>query len=83
MTDLFNEMLDSINDTNDKLLVANLEMEQRVQDRTKQLTLTNEKLLSEIKERERANKELIETRDKLSKQEKLASVGQVSSNIAT
>ena len=75
-------MLDSINDTNDKLLVANLEMEQRVQDRTKQLTLTNEKLLSEIKERERANKELIETRDKLSKQEKLASVGQVSSNIA-
>ena len=82
LTDLFNEMLDSINDTNDKLLVANLEMEQRVQDRTKQLTLTNEKLLSEIKERERANKELIETRDKLSKQEKLASVGQVSSNIA-
>ena len=82
LTDLFNEMLDSINDTNDKLLVANLEMEQRVQDRTKQLMMTNEKLLSEIKERERANKELIETRDKLSKQEKLASVGQVSSNIA-
>jgi len=82
LTDLFNEMLDSINDTNEKLLVANQEMEQRVQDRTKQLTLTNEKLLSEIKERERANKELIETRDKLSKQEKLASVGQVSSNIA-
>lgn len=82
LTDLFNEMLDSINDTNGKLLIANLDMEQRVQYRTKQLTLTNEKLLSEIKERERANKELIETRDKLSKQEKLASVGQVSSNIA-
>ena len=82
LTDLFNEMLDSINDSNEKLLIANLDMEQRVQDRTKQLTLINEKLLSEIKERERANKELIETRDKLSKQEKLASVGQVSSNIA-
>ena len=61
LTDLFNQMLDSINDTNGKLLVANLDMEERVQDRTKQLTLTNEKLLSEIKERERANKELIET----------------------
>jgi signal transduction histidine kinase len=82
LTDLFNEMLDSINDTNEKLLVANLHMEQRVQNRTKQLTLTNEKLLSEIKERERSNKELIETRDRLNKQEKLASVGQVSSNIA-
>jgi signal transduction histidine kinase len=82
LTDLFNQMLDSINDTNGKLLVANLDMEERVQDRTKQLTLTNEKLLSEIKERARANKELIETRDKLSKQEKLASVGLVSSNIA-
>ena len=82
LTDLFNEMLDSINEKNDKLLFANQEMEQRVQDRTKQLMITNEKLLSEIKERERANKELIETRDKLSKQEKLASVGQVSSNIA-
>jgi signal transduction histidine kinase len=82
LTDLFNQMLDSINETNGKLLVANLDMEERVQDRTKQLTLTNEKLLSEIKERERANKELIETRDMLSKQEKLASVGLVSSNIA-
>ncbi len=82
LTDLFNEMLDSINDTNGKLIIANQDMEERVQERTKQLTLTNEKLLSEIKERERASRELIETRDQLSRQEKLASVGQVSSNIA-
>jgi signal transduction histidine kinase len=57
-------------------------MEQRVENRTRQLTLTNQKLLAEIKEREKATQELIEARDRLSKQEKLASVGQVSSNIA-
>ena len=82
LTDLFNDMLDSINETNQQLLVAHQEMEERVEDRTKELTLTNAKLLSEIKERERATQELIETRDRLGKQEKLASVGQVSSNIA-
>jgi signal transduction histidine kinase len=82
LTDLFNDMLDSINETNQQLLVAHQEMEERVEDRTKELTLTNEKLLSEIKERERATQALIETRDRLGKQEKLASVGQVSSNIA-
>ena len=82
LTDLFNEMLDSIHETNQQLRVAHQNMEQRVENRTRQLTLTNQKLLDEIKERERATQELIETRDKLSKQEKLASVGQVSSNIA-
>ena len=82
LTDLFNEMLDSINETNQQLHIAHQNMEQRVENRTRQLTLTNEKLLSEIKEKERATQELIETRDRLSKQEKLASVWQVSSNIA-
>jgi len=82
LTDLFNDMLDSINETNQQLLIAHQEMEERVEDRTKELTLTNVKLLSEIKERERATQELIETRDRLGKQEKLASVGLVSSNIA-
>ncbi len=82
LTDLFNEMLDSINETDQQLRIAHQNMEQRVENRTRQLTLTNEKLLSEIKEKERATQELIEMRDRLSKQEKLASVGQVSSNIA-
>jgi len=82
LTDLFNEMLDSINETNQQLRIAHQNMEQRVENRTRQLTLTNQKLLDEIKERERATQELIEMRDRLSKQEKLASVGQVSSNIA-
>lgn len=82
LTDLFNEMLDSINQTNQQLRIAHQNMEQRVENRTRQLTLTNQKLLAEIKVRERATQELIEMRDKLSKQEKLASVGQVSSNIA-
>ena len=82
LTDLFNEMLDSINETNQQLRIAHQNMEERVENRTRQLTLTNQKLLAEIKERERATQELIETRDRLSKQEKLASMGQVSSNIA-
>ncbi len=82
LTDLFNEMLDSINETNQQLRIAHQNMEERVENRTRQLSLTNQKLLAEIKERERATQELIETRDRLSKQEKLASMGQVSSNIA-
>jgi signal transduction histidine kinase len=82
LTDIFNEMLDSINETNQQLHIAHQNMEQIVENRTRQLTLTNQELLAEIKEREKATQELIETRDRLSKQEKLASVGQVSSNIA-
>ena len=70
---LKHHQLNSINDTNQKLVVANQNMEQRVERRTQQLTATNQKLLTEIKERERATLELIETRDRLSKQEKLAS----------
>ena len=82
LTDLFNEMLDSINESNQQLLSAHQEMEARVETRTRELSLANDKLISEIKEKEKATKQLMEARDRLSKQEKLASVGQVSSNIA-
>ena len=78
----FNEMLDSLQESNKKLLVVNQEMEKRVQSRTKELTDTNEKLVLEMKQNERATKKLIQTQDKLNRQERLASVGQVSSNIA-
>ena len=82
LTNLFNEMLDSINESNQQLLSAHQEMEERVEMRTRELSLANDKLISEIKEKEKATKQLMEARDRLSKQEKLASVGQVSSNIA-
>ena len=75
-------MLDSINESNQQLLSAHQEMEARVETRTRELSLANDKLISEIKEKEKATKQLMEARDRLSKQEKLASVGQVSSNIA-
>ncbi|MDG1324495.1 MAG: ATP-binding protein [Opitutales bacterium] len=82
LTDVFNEMLDSLQISNSQLRTANEEMEQRVEQRTKQLTLSNKRITKEMSEKELATQELIKTRDQLNQSEKLANVGQVSSNIA-
>ena len=57
-------------------------MEQRVQRRTKELTLSNKRISEEMEQKELANIELIKTRQQLVQHEKLANVGQVSSSIA-
>lgn len=82
LTDVFNEMLDSLKTSNSQLRTANEEMEQRVEQRTEELTLSNKRIMEEMSEKELANQELIQTRDQLNQSEKLANVGQVSSNIA-
>ena len=82
LTDVFNGMLDSLQDSNSQLRTANEEMEQRVAVRTKQLTLSNQRIIKEMSEKEIATLELIKTKDQLNQSEKLANVGQVSSNIA-
>ena len=82
LTAVFNKMLDSIREANNQLIASNKEMENRVIQRTKDLDLTNQKLQSEIKERIKKNIELLDLQNQMSKQERLASVGQVSSNIA-
>ena len=82
LTDVFNEMLDSLQISNSQLRTANEEMEQRVERRTEELTLSNKRIIKEMSEKELANQELIQTRDQLNQSEKLANVGQVSSNIA-
>lgn len=82
LTDAFNEMLDSLESSNSQLINANEDMEQRVERRTEELTLSNERLIEEMKANEIATKELIETKDQLNQSEKLANVGQVSSSIA-
>lgn len=82
LTDVFNEMLDSLQISNSQLRTANEEMEQRVERRTEELTLSNKRIIKEMSEKELANQELIQTRDQLIQSEKLANVGQVSSNIA-
>ena len=82
LTTIFNQMLASISDANRRLLDSKREVESRVIERTKDLTVANEKLINEMSRREQANQELLLTKDKLSRQEKLASVGQLSSNIA-
>ena len=82
LTAVFNKMLDSIRETNEKLLASNQEMESRVVKRTKDLKLANDKLTIEMENRVLRNQELLKLQNQLSKQEKLASVGQVSSNIA-
>ena len=82
LTDVFNEMLDSLQISNSQLRTANEEMEQRVEQRTEELTLSNKRIIKEMSEKELATQELIQTRDQLNQSEKLANVGQVSSNIA-
>jgi signal transduction histidine kinase len=82
LTDVFNGMLDSLQDSNSQLRSASEEMEQRVVVRTKQLTLSNQRIIKEMSEKEIATLELIKTKDQLNQREKLANVGQVSSNIA-
>ena len=82
LTDVFNEMLDSLQDANYQLRSANEEMELRVTSRTKELTLSNQRIVAEMSEKEIATQELIKTKDQLNQREKLANVGQVSSNIA-
>ena len=75
-------MLDSIRDANNELMASNKDMEQRVEARTKELTLSNQRIIEEMKAKELANEALNQTRQQLSQSEKLANVGQVSSSIA-
>ena len=82
LTAVFNKMLDSIRETNEKLINSNLEMESRVLKRTADLKSANDKLKSEIDKRISKNQQLLQLQNQLGKQERLASVGQVSSNIA-
>ena len=82
LTDVFNHMLDSLENSNKKLRLANEKMEERVEIRTSELTLSNKRIIQEMSEKEIATQELIKTKDQLNQKEKLANVGQVSSNIA-
>ena len=82
LTTIFNKMLDSIRDTNNELISSNKDMEKRVIERTKDLDQANQKLQSEMQARIEKNKEIISLQNQMSKQQRLASVGQVSSNIA-
>jgi C4-dicarboxylate-specific signal transduction histidine kinase len=82
LTDTFNEMLSSLQFSNAQLRLANEDMEQRVERRTKELTLSNQIIIKEMREKEIATQELIKTRDQLNQSQKLANVGQVSASIA-
>jgi signal transduction histidine kinase len=82
LTTVFNNMLDSIRDTNEALLNSNKEMENRVIERTKDLDDTNKKLQLEITRRMKNSKQLLSLQNKMGIQQRFASIGQVSSNIA-
>ena len=82
LTAVFNKMLDSIHDTNDQLIASNRDMENRVIERTKDLDEANQKLQSEMQAKIDKNKEILNLQNQMSKQQRLASVGQVSANIA-
>ena len=82
LTNIFNEMMDSLDDADQKLREANNQMENKVKRRTQELSDSNKMLVKEMEQREKTHTELLQTKEKLNRQEKLASVGQVSSNIA-
>ena len=82
LTKIFNQMMDSLNHSDQKLRDYNKAMEKQVEIRTEELSKANQKLVKEIVIKEKAHGELLSIREKLNRQEKLASVGQVSSNIA-
>ena len=75
-------MLDSIRETNNELIASNKDMEQRVEARTRELTLSNQRIIEEMEAKDLANEALNQTRQQLTQSEKLANVGQVSSSIA-
>jgi signal transduction histidine kinase len=74
--------MDSLNSSDQKLREVNNDMENKVKLRTKELSSSNKKLIREMEHREKTHNELLKTREKLNRQENLANVGQVSSNIA-
>lgn len=82
LTDVFNDMLSTVDEANRLLKESNEEMEQRVERRTGQLTQANQNLVEEAKERVRAEEKLLDANRRLNVQEKLAAVGQVSANMA-
>ena len=82
LTKIFNQMMDSLNSADQKLRNYNSEMETQVKARTDELSTTNQRLVEEMKLKEKTYSELLQTRERLNRQEKLANVGQVSSNIA-
>ena len=65
LTAVFNKMLDSIRETNAKLLASNQEMESRVVKRTKDLKLANDKLTIEMEDRVSRNQQLLKLQNQL------------------
>jgi len=82
LTDIFNDMLATVDEANRILRQSNAEMEDNVKARTHLLTLANQNLVEEAKERERAEEKLLDANRRLNVQERLVAVGQVSANIA-
>ena len=82
LTNVFNEMLESLNNANEELILSKQKVEEKVLERTKELDLANRKLHTEIEEKEIRSNQLLELQNQFAQQERLASVGQVSSNIA-
>jgi signal transduction histidine kinase len=82
LTKVFNQMMDSLNHSDQKLRDYNTVMEKQVRLRTEELSKANKKLVQEIVIKEKTHGELFTIKERLNRQEKLASVGQVSSNIA-
>jgi len=82
LTNIFNQMMDSLNSSDQKLRLYSSAMEKQVKLRTEELSQANQKLVEEMALKEKTHGELLETKERLNRQEKLASVGQVSSNIA-
>lgn len=65
-----------------KIEAYNRTLEQKVEERTKELLIINEKLRQEIRERERAEKELKQTEDSLRRAERMEAVSLLAGSVA-
>ena len=82
LTDVFNDMLSTVDDANKVLRRSHEQMEEEVEKRTIELTQANKRLTEEAEKREKARTELLDLHRRLQMQEKLSAVGQVSANVA-
>ena len=82
LTDVFNDMLSTVDEANQVLQRSHEQMEEEVEKRTIELTQANKRLMEEAEKREKARTELLDLHRRLQMQEKLAAVGQVSANVA-
>jgi two-component system, NtrC family, sensor kinase len=81
LIEIFNEMLQTIQTRESALKTAHHDLEERVEERTKKLSSTNESLKTEIGERKKARSEVVQLNSKLIETTRRAGMAEVASGV--